>query len=279
MSANPTRRGSTWRNESVLITGACSGLGEALALALAERGANLALMSIDGERQERVAEQCRELGVKALAVTGDVTSPADCRRFTEAAVNELGRVDAFVANAGISQWARFDESENVDALRRLIDVNYLGAVNGIQATLPALRESRGLIVAVTSIQAWIGVPLHAGYVASKHALQGFCDSLRLELDGTGVDVLTVLPHWLSGTQLRSRALDGSGEELGTRARSHGKSALPVDRAALMILEAMAARRRELVMPWYLRLLAAMHVLTPPLADALIARAVGKEDRR
>ena len=85
-------------------------------------------------------------------------------------------------------------------------------MNCIYYALPYLKQMRGMIVAITSIQAKIPVPQHTGYVASKHALQGFCDSLRMELNGTGVDILTVLPHWLTGTDLRKRAVGKDGAE-------------------------------------------------------------------
>ena len=265
-----------FRDKSVIITGASSGLGAALALELARHGAKLALFAFD-ERQKEVAEQCRKLGSQAIAVIGDVTRPEDGRRLVETAIAELGAIDALIVNAGISMWSRFDSVEDVGLFRKLIEVNYLGAVNCIHPALPHIVKARGTIAAITSIQAKVGVPLHTGYVASKHALQGFCDSLRIELDGTGVNILTVLPHWLRGTELRSHALGADGGELGGSARKHGSDAVTVDAATKMILAAMTTGRRELYIPSKLRLLVALNGLSPVLAESLVKGRVDRED--
>jgi NAD(P)-dependent dehydrogenase (short-subunit alcohol dehydrogenase family) len=264
--------------KSVIVTGASSGLGAALALELARRGADLALFSFEEKRQDEVARQCREAGGRAGAVTGDVTRPEDCARLVRTAVEAYGRLDCVVANAGISMWARFDETEDLALFRKLVEVNYLGAVHCIHPALPYLKQSRGLIVAITSIQARIGVPFHTGYVASKHALQGFCDTLRMELAPSGVDVLTVLPHWLRGTELRQHAFGKDGRELGTGSRKHSQESIPMEAACHAIIDAMRTRRRELVIPWKLKLLVALNLVWPARADAIIMGAVTKQDR-
>ncbi len=263
-------------NKSVITTGASSGLGAALALELARRGANLALFSPEAEQQEEVASRCRRLGAEAVSVIGDVTRADDCKRLVDECAGRFGTVDYLVANAGISMWTSFEEVENLEIFRRLAEVNYLGAVNCIYHALPHLKSSRGMIVAITSIQARIGVPNHTGYVASKHALQGFCQALRLELKDAGVDILTVLPHWISGTDLRRRAVGKDGGDVGQGARKHSRDAIPVDEACRAIVRAMEKRQRELVMPPKLKALLWLSLLSPRLADALIERAVSRQ---
>ena len=140
-----------------------------------------------------------------ITATGDVGKPEDCEVWIGAAVAEFGAVDYLIACAGISMWARFDEVEDLGIFRRLMDTNYLGIVHCVYYALPHLKARDGMVVAISSIQGKIGVPMHTGYVASKHAVQGFFESLRTELLDTGVDVLTVLPHWLRGTNLRKAA--------------------------------------------------------------------------
>ncbi|MGY8827420.1 MAG: SDR family oxidoreductase [Candidatus Latescibacterota bacterium] len=260
-----------------VLTGASSGLGAALALALAEAGATLALFATNSERLEGVAAQCRERGAKVLAVTGDVTKAEDCQRLMQGAVSELGRIDYMIANAGISMWARFEELEEVEVFQRLIDVNYMGVVRCAHAALPHLKERAGMVVVISSIQSKVPVPLHSGYVASKHAVQGFCDVLRLELQGTGVDVLTVLPHWLRGTNLRQSALGGDGQALGETSRKHSSESITVEDASVEIIRAMKKRQRQLVMPWKLKLLAAVYALKPQWAEAVIGRAMNKQN--
>jgi len=266
-----------FKGKSVVITGASSGLGASLALELAGRGADLSLFSLEEERQKEVAVRCEEAGARALPVAGDVTRTEDCRRLIEEAVGRFGRVDYLIANAGISMWARFDEVEDLEIFRRLVEVNYLGAVNCIHYALPHLKESRGMIVAVSSIQGRIGVPLHTGYVASKHALQGFCETLRMELRGSGVDVLTVLPHWLRGTELRRHAFGRDGRELGGSSRSHSKESVTVEEACKAIVAAMQERRRELVIPWKLKLLAILGLVWPERAEAIVMGAVKQQE--
>ena len=266
-----------FREKSVVITGASSGLGAAMALKLAGEGADLALFSLEEERQKEVAARCEEAGARALAVAGDVTRPEDCRKLIEETIARFGRVDYLVANAGISMWARFDEVEDLELFRRLVEVNYLGAVNCIHYALPHLKESRGMIVAISSIQGRIGVPLHTGYVASKHALQGFCETLRMELRESGIHVLTVLPHWLRGTELRKHAFGRDGRELGASSRSHSKESVSVEEACRMIVAAMRGRKRELVIPWKLKLLAILGLIWPERAEAIVMGAVKEQN--
>lgn len=262
--------------QSFVITGASSGLGAALARELARRGARLTLFSPQEAEQQEVAARCRDLGGEAEAVIGDVTRTQDCQRLIERCVERTGALDCLIANAGISMWAAFEEIEDLEILRRLLEVNYLGAASCIYHALPHLRRSRGLVVAITSIQGKIPVPQHTGYVASKHALQGFCESLRMELKGSGVDVLTVLPHWLSGTDLRRRALGADGAQVGASSRRHGRDAIPVEEACLAILAAIGRRQRDLVIPGKLRALLALRALCPRVAERLIEGAVRRQ---
>ena len=267
----------TFQGKTVIITGASSGLGAALAVAFAQSGANLSLFSFERERQEEVAGRLREIGASVSVTIGDVTSPDDCKRLVDDTVSEFGGVDYLVANAGISMWARFEDIQDLGVMKRLVEVNYLGAVNCVHHALPHLKAAKGMMVAITSIQGRIGVPAHTGYVASKHALQGFCEALRMELDGTGVDILTVLPHWLRGTELRKHAFDKTGKELGDASARHTSESVSVEEACDAILKAMAKRKRELVIPWKLKLLSILFQIWPTKAEALIKGAVGKEE--
>jgi len=266
-----------FREKTVIITGASSGLGAALALEFSKAGAHVGLFSPEREKQEEVAELCEEVGGKALSVVGDVTRPEDCERLVAETVDRFGQVDYLIANAGISMWARFEDSEDLAVYRKLMEVNYLGGVHCAFYALPHLKQSRGMFVAITSIQSKIGVPLHTGYVASKHALQGFCETLRMELYGTGVDVLTVLPHWLRGTELRSHAFGEDGKELGKSSRKHSKESVSVEDASRAIMAAINDRRRELVIPWKLKALMALNLFSPKSAEAIIMSKVKKED--
>jgi NAD(P)-dependent dehydrogenase (short-subunit alcohol dehydrogenase family) len=267
-----------FKEKTAVITGASSGLGAALALKLAGAGANLGLFSPEREQQEEVAGRCRETGGNALAIIGDVTQPADCRRLIEETAARFGNIDYLIANAGISMWAPFEQVDDLKVFRRLMEVNYLGAVHCIHYALPHLRKRRGMVVAITSIQGRIGVPMHTGYVASKHALQGFCETLRMELKGSGVDILTVLPHWLRGTELRQRAIGADGKKLGGASRQHSSESISLETACTAIVQAIVRRRRELIIPAKLKGLLALNQFFPKWAEALIENAVDKQNR-
>ncbi len=258
---------------SVVITGASSGLGAALAGAFARDGARLTLMA---RREDRLAEVAEACGPRVETVPGDVTVPGDGERLVEAAVAAHGGIDCLVANAGMSMWAPFEEVRDLSLFRRLMEVNYLGAVHCVHPALPHLKESRGQFVAISSIQGRVGVPQHTGYSASKHALQGFCDALRMELEGSGVDVLTVVLHWLGGTELREQALAADGQPFGEGRRRPSRDAIGLEETCAAVLRAVKERRRELVMPWKLKALLAIRALRPRLSEALVRRAVDRQ---
>ena len=238
----------TFTDKSIIVTGASSGLGAVLAETFAKQGAQVALFARREEALEQTAARCREAGGAAIAVAGDVTSVDDCRRLVAKAVEAYGGVDVLVANAGVSMWAKFEDVADTAMFRDLVEVNYMGVVNCVHAALPHLKEREGVIAAVSSIQGKIPVPLHTGYVASKHALQGFLDTLRGELKGTGVDVVTACPHWLRGTELRQSAFANDGGRVGEGRRGHSKESVSLEDCSEAIVRAIGRRDREVVIP-------------------------------
>ncbi len=273
---NHERHPRVFEGAVVAITGASSGVGASLAAALARGGANPVLFARSHQALEEVAARCREAGSEPLVVPGDVMQLDDCARMVEQASDRFGRLDVLVGCAGLSMWARFDELSDLTVLRRVMEVNYWGLVQPAHCALPQLKASRGLLVAISSVQGKFGVPWHSGYAASKHAVQGFCDSLRLELRDSGVDVLTVLAHWIQGTNLRHRALAGDGQPKGERAADHGRSAVPLEQVTERIMTAMAKRRRTVFIPRWMRGLCWLSQLTPSAVDRLILRRVRRE---
>ena len=266
------------KDKVAIVTGASSGLGVVLAEELAKAGAHLVLFARREDKLADAAEHCRALGARVVTVVGDVTVVDDCKRLVDNAVAEFGRVDFLMANAGISMWAKFEEIEDVSVFRKLMETNYLGVVNGVHAVLPELKKTKGMIVAISSIQGKIGVPLHTGYVASKHAVLGFFEALRMELDGSGVDVLTVLPHWLRGTDLRQSAFGKDGGTLGASSRKHSKESITLEDCSAAILKAMKKRKRELVIPWKLRALPWLNLLNPKIVSWLVKGKVKDQDK-
>lgn len=255
----------------VLLTGASAGIGESMALQLARRGARLALAArgVDGLR--RVADQCETLGAEALVVPTDVSVETDCRDAVQATVDRFGGLDALVNNAGISMWARFDELESLEPLERIMQVNYFGAVYCAHAALPHLKTSRGRLVNVASLTGLTGVPTRTGYAASKHAMRGFFDSLRIELRGSGVSVTTAYPGFVD-TWVRRRALGPDGKALGTSPVNEGEVMRP-ETCARLILEAADDRKREVVMTLRGKAGRWAKLIVPGLVDRIAAKAI------
>jgi short-subunit dehydrogenase len=264
-------------NKVAIVTGAASGLGRYLSVELASRQARLALFDRDADALEDTARLCRESGAETAVVVGDVSNPVDCRLLCGQAASRFGGIDHLVASAGVSMWARFEDVEDLAIFRRLIEVNYLGVAYCTYYSLPSLRKSGGLITAVSSIQGKIGVPLHTGYVASKHALQGFFAALRTELRHSGVDILLVLPHWVRGTRLRAHAYGKEGKALGDVKTKHSRESITVEECGQAILDAMAKRRRELVIPAKLKALPWLNLISPSLVERLVSRKVDEQE--
>lgn len=270
---------SDFAGKVVVLTGASSGLGANLAEGFAAAGASLVLFARSADALESVAGRCRACGADVLVVVGDVTRAVDCARLVQAAVEHFGGIDVLVACAGIGMWAEFSELADPELLERVMAVNYGGVVKPAYYALGELRKRRGLFVAISSVQGIVGVPYHTGYAASKHAVQGFCNSLRTELDGSGVGVLTVLAHWISGTRMREQALGADGAPKGKSSHKHGKGAVPVETMAAEIIEAVRRRKRVIYVPGKLRYLHWVSAIAPQLADRIIIGKVRKEASR
>jgi NAD(P)-dependent dehydrogenase (short-subunit alcohol dehydrogenase family) len=175
----------------IVITGASSGIGLATARMAAERGARVVLSSRDEADLRRAVEDIRSRGGRATHVVADVADAEAVRAVADAAVKEFGRIDTWVNNAGVSIYGRLEEVTLEDA-RRLFETNYWGVVNGSLAALPYLRRDGGVLVNVGSVLSDVGYPLQGHYAASKHAVKGFTDSLRLELEESEAPVAVTL---------------------------------------------------------------------------------------
>lgn len=264
-----------FRDKVIIVTGASAGIGKLLSIELARRGAKLVLAARDARALDEVAAECGGAG-RALAVPTDVTEPAQCERLVKRAVEAFGGVDVLVANAGVSMWARFEEITDLSVFERLMRVNYLGAVYCTHYALPWIKQRRGLLVAVSSLTGKTGVPTRAAYGATKHAMQGFFDALRVELRGTGTDVLVVSPGFVA-TDIRARALDGSGKARGESPRDEAKGTMSVEECVALMLDGMAKRRREVVMTTKAKAGLWLKLVAPGLVDAIAARAVREKD--
>jgi short-subunit dehydrogenase len=263
---------AVFTDKTIVLTGASTGIGRALSLELAPQGPRLVLAARDEERLERVASECRALGAKrAIAVKADVTAPEACGRVVERAVAEFGGIDVLVNNAGISMIARFDEIRDLSVFERILRVNYLGAVYMTHHALPHLKRSRGLIVAVASLTGLTGVPTRTGYSASKHAMIGFFDSLRVELLDSGVDVTVVAPDFVV-SEIHRRSFGPDGQPLGATPMQEEKI-MSAAECARRIARAMERRQRLAVLSLRGRLGRYVRLFAPGLIDRIALKAV------
>lgn len=233
-----------WKDQVMIITGASAGIGKALAYALAPHSPKLVLVARDRVRLEEVAEACEGLGAATLVVPMDVADPQACADMVQHAISTFSKIDVLVNNAGMSMWSTVEDVQDVSRFQQVMNVNLLGSVYCTKFALPFLKKTQGRIVAVSSVAGLTGVPSHAIYCASKHAMNGFFESLRIELAGTGVSVTILAPDFVQ-SEIHARSLGSDGEPLGRRLQDHS-SFLSAETCADIIVRAMVQRKRLVV---------------------------------
>ncbi len=264
----------------VLVTGASSGIGAELARQFASAGARVALAARDVVRLEEVASQCHSAGqsrTSTFVVRADVSDQVSCQEMVERTVAHFGALDILVNNAGLGSSGRFDEITDLSIFETLMRVNYLGSVWSTAYALPHLKRSRGQVVAISSLTGLAGVPKRTAYGATKHAMAGFFDALRIELAGSGVDVTVVYPGFVL-SEINQRALAPDGQPFGDRGykRRPGET-MATDECCRLILRAVAGRERELVMTWRGKVGRVLKLFSPKFVDGLARRAIdGKQ---
>jgi len=262
---------SSFKDNVVIITGASTGIGEELAYRLAQQGASLVLTARRQDKLDRVAAAVRQLGARVITVAADVARNDECRRIIDATIAEFGRIDTLVCNAGMTMWARFQDIEDVGILERIMQVNYMGAVYCTHHALPHLLKSRGRLVGVASLTGLVGVPTRTGYAASKHAMRGFFDSLRIELADTGVSVTIIYPGFVA-TGIRENATGSDGKPAKIDPVNKDE-VMSVQECAAIIMDAIETRQRENVMTLKGKLGQWLKLIAPGAIDRMAKKAV------
>jgi len=259
-----------------VITGAASGLGRRLSLDLAKRGSRLSLIDRNRDGLAETLQLIHETRPDADVITlpTDITDDDACRSAMTATLDHFQRIDQLILCAGVSMWARFDEITDLSMFRKLMEVNYLGAVYCVHAALPALLKSRGSIVAISSLQGEVAIPNHTGYAGAKHALNGFLKSLDFEV-GETVHILTVMPGWIRGTNLRANAFGGSGRSPNAP-KKHSSESVTVEECSALVLRALDRRQKTLFIPRKLGALRWLQWIAPGLTKRLIGKAVKQQ---
>lgn len=235
---------SNLNGKVIVITGASEGIGRALALELAPQRPKLVLAARSRDRLQELAVRCQVLGAEAHVLPTDVTDVDQCAALIDGTIAKFGTLDVLVNNAGGTMWSLFEEVDSPEIFEDLMRLNYLSGVWCTYYALDYLRQSKGLIVGISSVAGMLGVPTRTGYAATKHAQFGFFDSLRIELDGTGVDVMMVAPDFVK-TQIHRRALKGDGTALGETPLDE-KQIMSSEQCAELIVAGMEKRKRLVI---------------------------------
>ena len=256
-------------NKVVIITGSNLGIGKSTAIELARRGAKIVLNGRTLERLNSTRQQIEEMGAQVLAVQADVTSFESCTDLMEKVVAHFGQIDVLINNAGVSMRGSFEEVEP-EVFKQVMEVNYLGAVNATKASLPFLKESKGRIMYISSVAGIRGLQSISAYCSAKMALTALAESLKIELNDTGIKVgITYVGYTQNDPVKRTIAADGS--LIPIEARSE-KNAQTTEQVANSILRNIQKGKFKSVLTTLGKLNAVANKLFPRLVDRMLIMA-------
>jgi short-subunit dehydrogenase len=263
-----------FKDKTIVVTGASSGIGKALAFRLASQGAWLALAARNAERLQSVAEECCQRGAKALALPTNVANEEQCQALIQRTYEEYGQIDMLINNAGITVASTLEDLPNLTLFKQVIDVNFYGTVYCSYYALPYLKKTKGRLVNISSLGGKLAIPGNTSYIASKFAVMGFSDSLRMELAWLkqGVSVTAICPYWVV-TEFHEHLMNKDGQPKGPSGRAiYTRKMMTADECAKITLKAALKRKREVMMgPG--SLVVWLKLLAPGLVDKFIVKTV------
>jgi short-subunit dehydrogenase len=266
-----------FKGKVIIITGASSGIGKELALQFAQQGAYLSLGARNADRLKMIMAECLEYRTQVISIPTDVTIQEQCSNLINQTLKHFGRIDILINNAGRSMWVNFEEVKDLNLFEQLMRINYLGSVYCSYYALPYLKQTQGLIVGISSLTGKTGVPTRTGYAASKHAMAGFFDSLRIELSNYNVGVTVIYPGFVK-TEMRERAFGPDGKALGESPMQEGEL-MSVEKCAQQIISAIQKRKRELVMTSRGKIGLWMKLIAPSLVDRTALKSITVENKK
>lgn len=258
----------------VVITGASSGIGLAIAKAYAQRKARVVLFARSANKLNALAQDFAMQGVECLVVVGDVALEADCKRLIDETVAKFGQIDVLVNNAGISMRALFADID-LAAFKQVIDINFWGMVYCTKYAMPYLLKNKGTVVGVSSIAGFKGLPGRTGYSASKFAMNGFLEALRVENLKTGLHLLTLCPGF-TASNIRATSLGKDGKAQGESPRDEEKMMQP-DEVAQRMLRAIEKKQTILVLTTEGKMTFWLNKFIPNIINKLIFKKLSQED--
>jgi short-subunit dehydrogenase len=262
------------KDKVVIITGASSGIGKALAFEFGRKGSKVVIAARTAENLMEIGRQLESEGVQVLAVPTDVSNEDDCRILVDKTVERFGTIDILINNAGISMRALFSELE-LPVIKKVMDINFWGTVYCTKYALPFLLKSRGSLAGVISIAGYVGLPGRTGYAASKFAVRGFLDTLRIENLHSGLHVLVAAPGF-TASNIRNKALTANGESQGETPRDEA-GMMSSEAVAQKIYMAVVKRKRSLILTFTEgKLTVFLSKWLPSLLDKLTYNHMAKE---
>jgi short-subunit dehydrogenase len=261
------------KNQVVIITGASSGIGKAMAFEFGRQGAIIVITSRNQSKLNEAASELQAANILQHAIVCDSSSEEQTRKMIQEVVDRFGRIDLLINNAGISMRSMF-ETVDLQVLKQVMDINFWGTVYATHAALPYLKQSKGGIIGISSIAGYRGLPVRTGYSASKFAMNGFLEALRTELIGTGVHVLTACPGF-TASNIRNASLTGDGSIAGETMREEDKM-MSAEEVAFEIRKAYEAKKKTLVLTFQGKLTVFLNKWLNSLMDNLVYNTLKKE---
>lgn len=261
------------QNKVIVITGASSGIGMACAREFARHGSIVVLAARNESAIRDLEKELVSEGLSAFAVKTDVSVESECNELIRAIIEKYGRIDVLINNAGISMRALFSEVD-LTVLKRLMDVNFWGAVYCTKYALPWLLKSKGTVSGISSIAGFQGLPGRTGYSASKFAMHGFLEALRIENLNGGLNVLIVAPGF-TASNIRKTALDATGTSQGESPMAEDKI-MTSGEVASHIYKAVKNRRSTLLLTAQGKLTVLFKKFIPRLLDRMVYNHFAKE---
>ncbi len=262
-----------YKNKVVAITGGTDGIGKALVEEFLNRGAQVATCGRNHDKLYRLQTEFASFPLHTTVT--DVANENECRRFIESTIKTFGGIDILINNAGVSMRAELKELD-VDVLRRVMDTNYFGTVYCTRFALDTILERKGVIVGVSSIAGYRGLPGRSGYSASKFAVQGWLEAVRTELLDSGTHVMWVCPGF-TASNIRNAALNKDGNAQGESPMDEGKM-MTSEECAKHIINAIEKRKRTLVLTFTGKRTIFMNRFFPRLADKLARKFFYKDGK-
>jgi len=261
------------KDKVVVITGATSGIGKALAFAFGERGSKI---FITGRNREALDQTVSELQQKQIIVRGclaDAALEGDNEQMVKNVIDAFGSIDVLICNAGISMRALFEDI-GMETFRRVMDINFYGTVYAVKYALPWILKSQGSVVGISSINGRRATPARSAYSASKYAMEGFLESLRTEVMKRDVHVLSVCPGF-TASNIRNKALNAQGESQQESPRDEQKM-MSAEEVAEQTYRATVSRKRDLILTGQGKLAVWLNKIIPSVMDNLVWKVMKNE---